>query len=80
MWSEDLNLLGEVQAHPTTVFSIAACDDGIYSCSNDGTIKIWELDTLKEKLILVKDATTEFAKVCVVDGLLYSGDNDGNVI
>lgn len=79
VWSEDLNLLGEVQAHPTTVLSIDVCDNGVYSCSNDGTVKIWELDTLKEKLILVKDATTEFAKVHLSNGLLYTGDSDGNI-
>ncbi|KAJ8984654.1 hypothetical protein NQ317_009882 [Molorchus minor] len=49
-----------------------------YSCSNDGTIKLFALD-LKEKDILVKDDQIEFSKVFYSNGWLYSADNEGNV-
>lgn len=78
MWEEDLTFLAQVQAHPTSVYSLTASEDTLYSCSNDGTVKAWELNTLKEKGTVVV-SQDEFWKVKYVNGLLYVGDNQGSV-
>lgn len=78
MWEEDLTFLAQVQAHATSVYSITASQDTLYSCSNDGTVKAWELDTLKPKgtIDTIQD---EFWKVKYHNGLLYVGDDQGDV-
>lgn len=78
MWEEDLKFVAQVQAHERSVYSLAASDDTLYSSSNDGTVKAWELGTLKEKgTVLV--GQDEFWKIRFVNGLLYVGDNQGGV-
>ncbi|CAH1967558.1 unnamed protein product [Acanthoscelides obtectus] len=78
-FTPDLTKIAEVQSNPCSVFSIAADRSSLYSCSNEGTIKIFELKTLKEKGQLVKDDKIEFWKIKVVNDLLFSGDNEGNI-
>ncbi|XP_018579203.1 myosin heavy chain kinase D [Anoplophora glabripennis] len=80
VWASDLTKLGEVQAHPCSVYSITASDDSLYSCSNEGTVKSFDLTTLKEKEVLAQDDKNEFWKVCYSNGALYAGDNTGNII
>lgn len=71
--------MSEVQAHETSIFSLAASDTTLYSCSNDGTIKAWQLDSLASKgnVVIGKD---EFWKLRFENGLLFSGDDQGGVI
>lgn len=78
MWEDDLRFIGEVQAHTTPVYSLTYNSDTLYSCSSDGTIRAWELITMKEKGILAK-GKEEFWKICFSDGYLYSGDSQGTV-
>lgn len=78
-WSSDLTKTAEVQSNPCSVYSIAASEDTLYSCSNEGTIKGFELDSLKEKVQLIKDEKTEFWKVLWANDVLYSGDHEANV-
>lgn len=78
-WAPDLTKLGEVQAHPCSVYSIAASDDTLYSCSNEGTVKSFDLTTLKEKEVLAQDDKSEFWRVCYSNGALFAGDSNGNV-
>ncbi|KAJ8953357.1 hypothetical protein NQ314_007366 [Rhamnusium bicolor] len=79
VWSPDLTKLAEVQAHPCSVYCLAASDNTLYSCSNEGTIKSFELATLKEKATILRDETTEFWRISYSDGYLFSGDNEGNI-
>ncbi|XP_973588.2 uncharacterized protein LOC662397 [Tribolium castaneum] len=79
MWAPDLKFLKEVQAHPCSIFSITANDNTIYSCSNDGTVKGWELETLKEKKLFLEDKEVEFWRVKHDKGVLYIGDDQGNL-
>ncbi|XP_044257819.1 uncharacterized protein LOC123006936 [Tribolium madens] len=79
MWAPDLKFLKEVQAHPCSIFSITIDDNAIYSCSNDGTVKSWELETLGEKKVFLEDKEVEFWKVKYDKGVLYIGDDQGNV-
>ncbi|XP_044257747.1 uncharacterized protein LOC123006902 [Tribolium madens] len=79
MWAPDLKFLKEVQAHPCSIFSITADDNTIYSCSNDGTVKSWELETLRNKKVFLEDKELEFWKVKYDKGILYIGDDQGNV-
>ncbi|VEN33883.1 unnamed protein product [Callosobruchus maculatus] len=78
-FTPDLTKLAEVQSNPCSVFSIAASPDTLYSCSNEGTIKMFELKTLKEKGELIRDTKLEFWKLKTVNDLLFSGDNEGNI-
>ena len=78
VWSPDLKLENEIQAHESVVYHIAASDDTLYSCSNDGTIQAWSLDTLKHKKTLLT-YTDEVERIYFVDGKLYSGDDKGIV-
>ncbi|KAJ8917134.1 hypothetical protein NQ315_012624 [Exocentrus adspersus] len=80
VYDTNLNKIGEVEAHESSVFSVAASDEHLYSCSDEGTIKTFDLDTLKEESTVVKDEQTEYWKLFYTDGYLYSGDNLGNVI
>jgi len=78
VWDEDLKLVGSIDAHSSAVLSIVADDNTLYSCSNDGTLKEWTLPDLKLKQTLLK-SENELWKLCFTDGLLYVGDNEGNV-
>lgn len=80
VWSPDLTKLGEIQAHPCSVYSLAASDDSLYSCSNEGTVKSFDLTSLKEKQVLAQDDKTEFWRVSYSNGALFAGDNNGNII
>ncbi|XP_068908957.1 myosin heavy chain kinase D [Tenebrio molitor] len=79
VWTPDLKFLQEVQAHPCSIFSVTASDDTLYTCSNDGTVKSWDLNTLQDKKTLVKDEEVEFWKVKYDKGVLYIGDDQGNM-
>ncbi|KAL3278489.1 hypothetical protein HHI36_013808 [Cryptolaemus montrouzieri] len=79
VWTPDLKLLTQVQAHPCSVYCLAASEDTLYSCSNDGTVKSWTLDDLKEKTTLLSDTEFEFWRISWTNGYLYVGDNQGNV-
>lgn len=79
VWTADLIKEGEVQAHGTPVYGLAASDDSIYSCSSDGSIKAFELNTLNEKQALRKGENTEYLKIRYTNGHLYVGDNECNV-
>jgi WD40 repeat protein len=51
----------------------------LYSCSNDGTIQAWSLDTLKHVKTLFQSSEEEILRLYVIDGRLYSGDDKGIV-
>lgn len=74
-----MKLLKQVQAHPCSVYSITTDNNLLYSCSNEGTIKTFTLDTLEEKQTLVKDEQTEFTRVYYENPHLFSADNQGYV-
>ncbi|XP_023013231.1 uncharacterized protein [Leptinotarsa decemlineata] len=78
-WAPDLKKLAEVQSNQCSVFCLAASDDTLYSCSNEGTIKSFELKTLKEKEVITKDDQAEYWRVSYSDGCLYSGDHEGYI-
>lgn len=73
-----MKFVGERQAHESSIFSLAASNDTLYSCSNDGSIRAWDLATLSPKgnVAIGQD---EFWKLRFVNGLLYSGDDQGGV-
>ncbi|ENN72604.1 hypothetical protein HUJ04_006739 [Dendroctonus ponderosae] len=80
VWTADLLKLGEVQAHSAPVYSISASDDGLYSSSSDGSVKLFDLNTLAEKQVLRQGENAEYWRVQCVNGNLYVGDNEGNVL
>lgn len=80
MWSADLKLEAEVQAHPVNVYSLAAEGDTLYSSSNDGSIRSWNiLENLKAGPVVKEDCDTETMKLKFANDKLYGGDVDGMV-
>lgn len=73
-----MKLIKETDVHPVSVNSIASSDDTLYTCSNDGTIKSWCLDSLEPKKTLT-ESDRETLQLLFYDGKLYSGDDKGNV-
>ncbi|CAG9857981.1 unnamed protein product [Phyllotreta striolata] len=78
-WTQDLKKVCEVQSNPCSVFCLAANDTSLYSCSNEGTVKSFELDTLKLKNVLLQDNQTEFWRLCCDGDRLYVGDHQGTI-
>ncbi|KAJ8952924.1 hypothetical protein NQ318_006541 [Aromia moschata] len=78
-WSNDLTKLAEVQAHDCPIYSVAASDDAIYSCSSDGAVKSFTLDNLSPKEKLIHEDHTEFWKLYHSQGCLYAGDDEGSI-
>lgn len=80
MWSPDLKLEAEVQAHPVNVFSLAADCDTLYSCSNDGSIRTWDITkNLAAGKVIKEDCAVETTKLKIANDKLYGGDVDGMV-
>ncbi|KAF5281949.1 hypothetical protein FQA39_LY00473 [Lamprigera yunnana] len=77
IWDNNLKLLGQVQAHPCSVYSITIGKDTIYSCSNDGSVKAYDLKDMKETVI--SEEKNEMYKVHFNEGKLYVGDDGGLV-
>uniref|UniRef100_A0A1B6LR36 WD repeat-containing protein 55 homolog n=1 Tax=Graphocephala atropunctata TaxID=36148 RepID=A0A1B6LR36_9HEMI len=80
VWSLDLKLIKEINAHPVNIYSLAASDTALYSCSNDGTVKAWSLDTMEQTSTLIDNPNNEIMRLYFTDGRLYSGDDKGNVM
>jgi WD40 repeat protein len=79
VWDANLQFEAEFQAHESAIYHIAAKDNIIYSCSTDGTIQAWSLDTLKHVKTLFESSEEETLRLYVIDGKLYSGNDKGMV-
>ena len=77
-WEEDLKKVTEVRAHESSVFCLAASDDTIYSCSNDGSIKAWTVNDLTPKGDIFKNES-EIYRLFSSNGHLFSSDEYGVV-
>lgn len=79
VWEEDLRKVTEVKAHAATVYCLAVSKDVLYSCSNDGTIKAWNLNDVKEKGTILQLETGEIYRLFAKNGTLFSSDEQGVV-
>ncbi|CAH1155204.1 unnamed protein product [Phaedon cochleariae] len=79
MWTPDLTKITEVQSNPCSVYCLAASENTLFSCSNEGTIKSFDSDTLEEKGELIRDSLAEFWSLSYSNGVLYSGDSEGYI-
>lgn len=79
MWDANLKFEAEFQAHESAIYHIAAKDNILYSCSNDGTIQAWNLDTFKHEKTLRESSEEETLRLYVIGGKLYSGNDKGMV-
>jgi len=79
VWDGNLQLQAEFQAHESAIYHIAAKDNIIYSCSTDGTIQAWNLDTFKHVKTLFESSEEETLRLYVIGGKLYSGNDKGMV-
>nr|CAD7205220.1 unnamed protein product [Timema douglasi] len=68
----------ELRAHESVVFHLATIGDTLYTCSNDGTIKAWDIDTLEHKKTLLQ-YDSEVWRFFAAQGRLYAGDVQGTV-
>jgi len=76
-WDDNLKKSIELNAHSSSVYSLAAIGDTVYSCSNDGTVHAWTVD-LQSKSIVMKDEC-EFWKLFVHNSDLFVGDDIGTM-
>lgn len=61
------------------VYDLTASDKFLYSCSNDNTIKVWNIETFELVKSIDRQLDTEVLKLFYTDDKLYAGDNVGNV-
>nr|CAD7404455.1 unnamed protein product [Timema poppensis] len=78
VWDPHLRFLMELRAHESVVFHLATIGDTLYTCSNDGTIKAWDIDTLEHKKTLLQ-YDSEVWRFFAAQGRLYAGDVQGTV-
>nr|CAD7596597.1 unnamed protein product [Timema genevievae] len=78
VWDPHLRFLMELRAHESVVFHLATIGDTLYTCSNDGTIKAWDIDTLEHKKTLLQ-YDSEVWRFFAAHGRLYAGDVKGIV-
>jgi len=79
VWDANLQLEAEFKAHELAIYHIAAKDNIIYSCSTDGSIQAWNLDTFKHVKTLFESSEEETLRLYVIGGKLYSGNDKGMV-
>ncbi|GLV44215.1 uncharacterized protein CBL_12489 [Carabus blaptoides fortunei] len=78
MWSTELELEKEIQAHPCSVYSLTADNsDLIYSCSSDGSIRAWKTTTLEDAGVVQAPGDQEMWKIYWADDTLCSVDDQG---
>lgn len=78
MWSPELALEKEIQAHPCSVYSLTANDtDLIYSCSSDGSIRAWKAGTLEDAGVIQAPGEQEIWKIYWADDTLCSVNDQG---
>ncbi|XP_014252874.1 uncharacterized protein LOC106668536 [Cimex lectularius] len=79
IWTSDLKPVASIDAHPVNVYSVAVVGDTLYSCSNDGTLKAWNIGTWDLKKNLLENQQSEIIKVVSDQGRLYAGNEQGDV-
>ncbi|KRT80062.1 WD40 domain-containing protein [Oryctes borbonicus] len=79
VWEEDLKKVTEVKAHASTVYCLAVSGDVLYSCSNDGAIKAWDLNDVKERGTILQLESGEIYRLFAKNGTLFSSDEQGVV-
>lgn len=61
------------------VYDVVANDKYLYSCSNDETVKIWNIGTGEFVKAIERSVDAEVVKIFCTNGKLYTGDILGNV-
>lgn len=79
IWTPDLELVETIDAHPVNVYSLAALNDTLYSCSNDGTLKAWNWGTWDLKTTILENQTVDIIKVYTDNNVLYASNEQGEL-
>ncbi|KAF6213178.1 hypothetical protein GE061_010894 [Apolygus lucorum] len=79
IWTQDLELVATIDAHPVNVYSLAVLDDTLYSCSNDGTFKAWNWGTWDAKKTILEKQQNDIIKVYVDNNILYASNDQGEL-
>ena len=80
VWTPDLKLLAEFQAHDCPIYHMASEGSNFYTCSNDTTIKEWTHNGKEWVLARVLEGHKQpVRRLRVNGGCLYSGDEAGEV-
>lgn len=66
----------KIHSHSGSVYDYIVTDTKIYISRNDGIIWMNKND-IKEKYYFIKQDKSEFRRLCVVNGFLYFGTNEG---
>ena len=84
-WTKKLELLHSWQAHDIVIYSIV-CDDNdrLFSSSTEGEIKEWDFNGEFRQVTIVQTQVTlktaDVKALFLQNGLLYAGDDGGNLI
>ncbi|CAB0014529.1 unnamed protein product [Nesidiocoris tenuis] len=79
IWTQDLDHVATIDAHPVNVYSLAVLGDTLYSCSNDGTLKAWNWGTWDLKKTILEKQQNDIIKVYTDDDKLYASNDQGEV-
>ncbi|CAB0005378.1 unnamed protein product [Nesidiocoris tenuis] len=77
IWTQDLDHVATIDAHPVNVYSLAVLGDTLYSCSNDGTLKAWNWGTWDLKKTILEKQQNDIIKVYTDDDKLYASNDQG---
>lgn len=61
------------------MYDLTANEQFLYSCSNDGTLKAWNLISGDFVQTITENTDEEILKLFFTNGRLYAGDVKGNV-
>lgn len=69
----DLEPLQGIAAHNDCIWSIAVRGDLLYSCSEDTTIKMWDLHSMSNVKTLSDEQNSKFLSLAVGNGYICAG-------
>lgn len=75
-----MKLESTIEAHPVNVFDLVANEKFVYTCSNDGTVKAWNISSGEFGRLIYENSKHDVMKLYLCgDHDLYAGDVEGNV-
>merc|ERR1719215_1608034 len=85
-WTKDLKLVHSWQAHETVVYALVCDENRLFSSSSVGEVKEWDPKTgeFRQMTVLASPVDQKSAELKALalskDGLLYGGDDHGNLV
>lgn len=78
LWRQDGSAIGRLAGHEGWVWQLAACgSDCVASASEDGTVRVWDVASMRCTAVLEGDAPLR--TLSIVNGAIWTGDIQGRV-